>query len=98
MIEGGETTGKSKSFGNDISDAIILYVEIDGRDVHFLDAIIKGYPGIANVRRDYRVYGGKTYYKILTSPDFMAETKEVIRRLRDYIHIGHICTGDDVEK
>lgn len=69
-------------------DTIKLYVEVASKDVHFLDAIIKGYPGIANVRRQYALREDKTYFLILVSPDFLAETKKVLKRLKGYIHIG----------
>lgn len=72
------------------SDTVNLFVELEEKDVHFLDTIIKGYNGIANVRRDYKVREGKIYFKILVSPDLLEESKQVLEELREYISIGEI--------
>ncbi len=63
-------------------------MEVPEEDLHFLDGIVKGYPGIANVRREYITKDGKKYFLILVSPDFLDEMKKVLTRLKKYIHIG----------
>lgn len=69
-------------------DTIKLFVEVPEEDLHFLDGIVKGYPGIANVRRKYIIKDGKKYFLILVAPDFLDEVKEVLTRLKEYIDIG----------
>ncbi|MFQ5796045.1 MAG: hypothetical protein ACE5JP_13495 [Candidatus Bipolaricaulia bacterium] len=72
------------------TDTVDLYVEIDEGNLHFLDTIVSGYDGIANVRRDYRLHHGRTYFRILVSPDFIAEINQVLEQVQDYIEIGEI--------
>ncbi len=71
-------------------DSLILHVEIDEEDVHFLDAVIDGYDGIANVRREYRVVDGNQHFLLYTSPGLVGFTVARIRELRRYIYIGEI--------
>lgn len=73
-----------------MKDTIQLFVELDSKDLHLVATIIQSYDGIANVRRDYRVHNGKTFFKILVPPDFLDETKRVLESLKAYIHIGEM--------
>lgn len=75
-------------------DTIQLFVELDSKDVHLVATIVHSYDGIANVRRDYRVHNGKTFFKILVPPDFLEETKEVLESLKPYMHIGEVYVED----
>lgn len=75
--------------------AIKLFVEVPEEDLHFLDGIVKGYPGIANVRREYIIKDGKMYFLILVSPDFLEEMKKVLARLKKYIDIGETFIQTD---
>lgn len=71
-------------------DSIEIYVELEEEDLHFLDAVIEGYDGIANARREYREVEGHKEFRILTSPGYKGKTLEVIRDLRRFIFIGRI--------
>lgn len=71
-------------------DSIELYVELEEEDLHFLDAVIEGYDGIANVRREYREKDGGKEFRILTSPGCLDRTIGIIRDLRRFIFIGKI--------
>ena len=71
-------------------DSTEVYVELEEEDLHFLDAILEGYDGIANVRREYRVVDGDKQFRILTSPSCLDRTLEVIRDLRRFIFVGRI--------
>ena len=71
-------------------DTIQLFVELDAKDVHLVATIMHSYDGIANVRRDYKVHNGKTFFKILVPPDFLDETKRVLESLKPYMHIGEM--------
>jgi uncharacterized protein YabN with tetrapyrrole methylase and pyrophosphatase domain len=64
-------------------DTLEVLVELKESDVYLLDAIIKGYDGLANVRRDYIVHDGKTYFKILVSPDCLADLLRVLNELKE---------------
>jgi len=72
------------------ADSIEVYVELEEEDLYFLDAVIEGYDGIANVRREYRVDNGYKEFRILTSPGYLDRTLEVIRDLRRFIFVGRI--------
>lgn len=77
-------------------DSIEVYVELEEEDLYFLDAVIEGYDGIANVRREYREVEGDKEFRILTSPGCLDRTLEVIRDLRRFIFVGRI-TVEEVE-
>jgi|GEM_PF-950617 len=72
------------------SDTWDIYVELEEEDLHFLDAIIQGYDGLANVRREYRAPDGYREFRIMVSPEFLQETIRLLRELRRYIFIGKI--------
>jgi len=71
-----------------------VYVELEEEDLYFLDAIIEGYDGIANVRREYREVDGDKEFRILTSPGCLNKTLSVIRDLRRFIFIGRIIVEE----
>lgn len=77
-------------------DSIEVYVELEEEDLYFLDAVIEGYDGIANVRREYREVEGDKEFRILTSPGCLDRTLDVIRDLRRFIFVGRI-TVEEVE-
>lgn len=67
-----------------------LLVELEERDVHFVSTIIRGYDGIADLRRDYRLIEGKTYFKLLVPPGFRREVEGLLDELRAYAPIGEV--------
>ncbi|MCF7890819.1 DUF4911 domain-containing protein [Candidatus Bipolaricaulota bacterium] len=77
-------------------DSLEVYVELEEEDLYFLDAVIEGYDGIANVRREYREIEGDKEFRILTSPGCLDKTLAVIRDLRRFIFVGRI-TVEEVE-
>jgi len=77
--------------GGPPEDSIEVYVELEEEDLHFLDAVIEGYDGIANARREYRVLNGCKEFRILTSPGYVDRTVSVIRDLRRFIFVGRIA-------
>lgn len=79
-------------------DSVALYVEMEEADLHFLDAVIKAYDGIANVRREYRVVDGEKQFLVYTSPGLLDFTVNKIRSLRQYIYIGKIVVGNDTNE
>ncbi|MFW6005867.1 MAG: hypothetical protein ACOC9A_00310 [Candidatus Bipolaricaulota bacterium] len=75
-------------------DSIEVYVELEEEDLYFLDAVIEGYDGIANVRREYREVEGDKEFRILTSPGCLNKTLAVIRDLRRFIFVGRITVEE----
>lgn len=75
-------------------DSVEVYVELEEEDLYFLDAVIEGYDGIANVRREYRVVEGDKEFRVLTSPGCLDKTLAVIRDLRRFIFVGRITVEE----
>lgn len=71
-------------------DTVEIYVEMREKDLNFLETILKGYDGIAHVRRDWFQRGGRRFFKILVPPGLEAEVERVLEGLREYIWIGEI--------
>jgi len=63
-------------------DAAVFWVNTRESEVHFIDAILSAYDGMANVRRDYRVRNGKMYFKVYISPGMKDEFLFLTKRLR----------------
>ncbi len=78
--------------------SVELYVEMEECDLHFLDAVIKVYDGVANVRREYRVIDEEKQFLVYTSPGLLDFTVNAIRSLRKYIYIGKIVIGNDTNE
>lgn len=76
-------------------DSVELYVELEEEDLHFLDAVVEGYDGIANVRREYRVRDGEKEFRILTSPGYLDFAVGIIRDLRRFIFVGKITVEEE---
>ncbi|MFB6215032.1 MAG: hypothetical protein ABEI54_04100 [Candidatus Bipolaricaulia bacterium] len=76
------------------ADSIEVYVELEEEDLYFLDAVIEGYDGIANVRREYREVEGDKEFRILTSPGCLDKTLAVIRDLRRFIFVGRVTVEE----
>lgn len=79
-------------------DSLVLHVEVDEEDVHFLDAIVDGYDGVANVRREYRIVNDNQQFLLYTSPGLVDFTVALIRELRSYIYIGRISVEGAVNE
>lgn len=74
-------------------DTVDLYVELEEKDMFFLEAILKGYDGVAHTRRDWFMKDGRRFFKILVPPDLLDETRRILENLRKYIRIGEIRTS-----
>lgn len=73
-------------------DTLELYVEMRERDIYFLETVFKGYDGIAHVRRDWYMKGGRRFVKIFVPPGLMDEALRVLEHAKRYIPIGEIRT------
>ncbi len=78
-------------------DATVYWVNTTQEEVHFLDAIVSAYDGLANVRRDYRLQNGKLYFKVYVAPGMEEEFLSLIERLREVAAIGEVVPGEDDE-
>jgi hypothetical protein len=63
-------------------DASVYWVATREAEVHYLDAIISAYDGLANVRREFRLQDGKAYYKVYVGPGMEEEFHEILAALR----------------
>lgn len=79
-----------RGFSPPPQDTVDVYVELDQKDLHFVDDVIKGYDGVANVRREYRVHKGQKQFRLLVPPCYVEKVREILRSLRSYIYIGEI--------
>jgi hypothetical protein len=70
------------------SEALILYVELQEKDVHFFDSALKVFNNMVNPRRDVQLLNGKVYYKNYIAPECWPEVQQIVDALRDYISIG----------
>ncbi len=78
-------------------DAAVYWVKTTQEEVHFLDAIVSAYDGLANVRRDYRLRDGVIYFKVYVAPGMEEEFLALIERLRKTARIGNVVQGEDDE-
>ncbi len=78
-------------------DATVYWVNTAESEVHFLDAIVSAYDGLANVRRDYRLRDGKIYFKVYVAPGMEDEFLSLAVRLREIAAIGEVIRGEDDE-
>ncbi|MGB2983973.1 MAG: hypothetical protein WBC63_08970 [Candidatus Bipolaricaulia bacterium] len=65
-----------------MSDAIVYWLGTTEGEVHFIDAVMSAYDGLANVRREYRLKDGRTEYKVFVAPGMEDEFHEIVDRLR----------------
>ena len=66
----------------DSINSIVYWLGTTESEVHFIDAVISAYDGLANVRREYRLRDGRTEYKVFVAPGMEDEFLEVIDGLR----------------
>jgi hypothetical protein len=80
-----------------MKDAIVYWLQTNEEEIHYIDAIITAYDGLANVRRDYRLQNGRLYFKIYVGAGMEAEFLELIDRLREVAAIGELIKGGEDE-
>ncbi|MFC2095067.1 hypothetical protein ACFLSW_01320 [Candidatus Bipolaricaulota bacterium] len=77
-----------------MNDALVYWLATTEEEIHFIDAIISAYDGMAAVRREFQILNGQAMYKIYVSPGMEDEFLEVMGRLRDMADIREIRRGD----
>lgn len=80
-----------------MKDASVFWLNTTEEEIHFIDAILSAYDGLANVRRDYRLADGKIYFKIYVASGMEDEFLQLIERLRTKATIGGVIAGEDDE-
>jgi len=78
-----------------MSDALVYWLGTTEEEIHFLDAIVSAYDGMASIRREYRLRDGETQYKIYVSPGMEGEFLELMARLRGAAKIGALVREED---
>jgi len=76
-------------------EALVYWLATSEEEIHFIDAIIGAYDGMAAVRRDFQIFNGQTMYKIYVSAGMEDEFLEVAARLREKANIGDLLRDDD---
>ena len=80
-----------------MNDALVYWVGTTAEEIHYLDAIVSAYDGLASVRREYRLRDGETQYKVYVSPGMEDEFLELMARLRETAKIGTLVREEDVD-
>jgi len=65
-----------------MKDVVIYWLATSQEEIHFIDAIISAYDGMAAVRRDFEIRDGRAMYKVFVSRGMEEEFLEVMHRLR----------------
>jgi len=78
-------------------DASVYWLNTNEEEIHFIDAVIGAYDGLANIRRDYRLQDGGIYFKVYVAPGMEKEFVDLMERLRRVAAIGDIIAGENDE-
>jgi len=78
-----------------MNDALIYWLATSEEEIHYIDAIISAYDGMAAVRRDFQLFNGRIMYKLYVSRGMEDEFLEVIDRLRETAVIGDLIRDDE---
>jgi hypothetical protein len=80
-----------------MTDALVYWIGTTEEEIHYLDAIVSAYDGLASVRREYRLQDGETQYKVYVSPGMEDEFLELMTRLRETAKIGTLVREEGVD-
>ena len=78
-----------------MNDALIYWLATSEEEIHYIDAIISAYDGMAAVRRDFQLFNGRIMYKLYVSRGMEDEFLEVMDRLRETAAIGDLIRDDE---
>mgnify|MGYP001765776472 CR=1 FL=1 len=78
-------------------DALVYWVGTSEEEIHFIDAILSAYDGIACVRRDFKLENGDSLYKVYVTAGMEREFLDVMERLRQAARIRSVTKGEDDE-
>ncbi len=77
-----------------MKDALVYWLATSEEEIHYIDAIIGAYDGLAAVRRDFQIFNGRIMYKVYVSRGMEDEFLEVMDRLRETAAIGDLIRDD----
>ncbi len=77
--------------------ASVYWVNATEERIHFVDAILSAYDGLANVRREWRLQDGQMFFKIYVAPGMEDSFEIVMGRLSREAGIGKFFRGEDNE-
>jgi hypothetical protein len=77
-----------------MKEAVIYWLATSESEIHYIDAIISAYDGMAAVRRDFEIRDGRAMYKVFVSPGMEEEFQEVMARLRATAEISDLIRED----
>jgi hypothetical protein len=80
-----------------MNDALVYWLATSEEEIHYIDAIISAYDGMAAVRREFQIFNGQTMYKLYVSSGMEDEFLEVMERLRETASIGDLIRDDDTK-
>jgi len=78
-----------------MKDALVYWLATTEDEIHFIDAVVSAYDGMASVRRDFRMIDGRAMYKIFVSRGMEDEFLDVMKRLRATVAIDDLIREDD---
>jgi len=77
-----------------VTEALVYWIATSESEIHFIDAILSAYDGLASVRREFRMADGDTYYKVFVTEGMEEEFLEILERLRKKAEIRDVRRGE----
>lgn len=77
-----------------MNDVIVYWLATSESEIHFIDAIVSAYDGLASVRREYKIADADTYYKVFVSAGMEDEFLDVLERLKKKADIRDVRRGE----
>ncbi len=78
-------------------EASVYWLNATESQIHFVDAILSAYDGLANVRRQWRLQDGQMFFKIYVALGMEDEFELVMERLSREAGMGKFFRGEDNE-
>ncbi len=78
-------------------DALVYWIGTSEEEIHYIDAILSAFDGIACVRREFKLENGDSLYKMYVTAGMEKEFLDVMERLRGRADIRSVTKGQDDE-
>lgn len=78
-----------------MKDAVVYWLSTSESEIHFIDAIVSAYDGMAAVRRDFEIRDGQAMYKVFVSRGMEEEFLDVMARLRSRARVDALVREDE---
>ena len=75
--------------------AVPYWIATNEEEIHFVDAILSAYDGLATVRREFKLQDGRAMYKVYVAEGMEDEFLEVMDRLKAHADIGAVLRGGE---